>query len=63
MQIGKHLEKLTEVANAEYRTDEIEIDPLEGVSELSVVPNEGIWVRAWVYLSYEILESHGLNLQ
>lgn len=53
------LEKLTDVANAVHRTDEIEIDPLQGEKELSI-SQEGIWVRAWVYLSYELLESHGL---
>lgn len=61
METTKRLEKLAGVANAEYRTDEIEIDSLQGDHELSIAP-EGIWVRAWVFLSNEILESHGFNI-
>ena len=54
------LRKLCKAANAEFRTDEIEIDPLQGVHELSIAP-EGIWVRAWVFLSHETLANHGID--
>ncbi|MCZ6651877.1 MAG: hypothetical protein O7D91_02485 [Planctomycetota bacterium] len=54
------LQKLSEAVNAEFRTDEIEIDPLQGVHELSIAP-EGIWVRAWVFLSHETLANHGIE--
>jgi hypothetical protein len=58
---GERLKKLRELANRYYRTDDIEIDPLQGEHELSVVEGEGIWVRSWVFLSNAVLEEHGLT--
>jgi len=52
------MHKLTQIANAEYRTDDIEIDPLNGGDDISVVPDEGVWVRAWVYLSSDLIAEH-----
>ena len=60
MAANRRLEKLADVANSEFGTDEIAIDTLRGEHDLSI-GSEGTWVRAWVFLSNDVLQTYGLN--
>lgn len=53
------LEKAARELYAEGSDNNIEIDPL---SEKDIsCGEEGIWVRAWVHVSNEILAAHGID--
>jgi hypothetical protein len=55
----KTLDKLEEVARAEYGSDDIEIDQLKP-SHTSAGGN-GVWVRAWVHVSNMHLKDAGIR--
>ncbi len=49
-------QKLTELAQETYQSDDCAVDPVKYESDISVADG-GIWVSAWVWISRERLES------
>lgn len=49
-------QKLTELAQETYQSDDCAVDPVKYESDISVADG-GIWVSAWVWISRDRLES------